>query len=366
MNINAAVLREPNTPFEIQTIQLDPPKKGEVLVNIAASGVCHSDWHLVTGATKHPMPVVAGHEGAGIVEEVGPGVHTVKPGDHVILNWAPDCGVCFYCQHGQPNLCGTFLRPIWAGTLLDGTPRLNSGGDPVYHFCGLATFADKAVVPQESCVPISKEVPLKAAALVGCAVATGVGAVLYTAEVRPGESVAVYGCGGVGLNIIQAAALSGAGSIIAVDTNPAKMEMAKAFGASHTLIANQKNWKQIHELTSGRGADVVFEAVGTPALQEEALRATRPGGTLVLVGLSSVKEPTNLSGAFITRQEKTVKGSYYGSVSIRRDFPLFLDWYRAGRLKLDELITQEYPLEEINEAYDAMLGGEVARGVVVF
>lgn len=366
MKVRAAVLSDQNQPFEVIELDLAEPREGEVLVRLAASGVCHSDWHLVTGATKHPLPVVAGHEGAGIVEAVGPGVNRVVPGDHVILSWSPACGHCFYCLNSKPNLCSSFIGPMWAGTMLDGTPRLSFKGQPVYHFCGLATFASKAIVAQESCIPISKDVPLDIAALVGCAVSTGVGAVFYTAGVRPGESVVVFGCGGVGLNILQAAALSGATTVIAVDTNPVKMDLARQFGATHTLLADADTRGKIKELTDGRGADYVFEAVGTPALQEEGLRTTRPGGTLVLVGLSSVKEPTNLPGAYITRQEKVIKGCYYGSVDTDRDFPLILDLYAAGKIKLDELVSHSYPLDQINDAYAAMLGGEVARGVLVF
>jgi len=201
MKIEAAVLLQPNTPLEIMELSLHEPLDGEVLVKMAASGVCHSDYHLISGATKHPLPAVLGHEGAGSVETVGKGVTRVKPGDHVVLNWAPACGTCFYCQHGKPNLCETFTAPIWAGTMLNGTTRLYRNRVPVYHYCGLATFAQYAVVPQESCVPVRRDVPLSAAALVGCAVATGVGATFYTAAVRPGESVVVVGCGGVGLNI---------------------------------------------------------------------------------------------------------------------------------------------------------------------
>jgi len=366
MKVQAAVLFDHSQPFVIEELDLGEPRQGEVRVRLAASGVCHSDWHLVTGATKHPMPVVAGHEGAGVVEAVGPGVHRVAPGDHVVLSWSPACGHCFYCLNSKPNLCDSFVGPIWAGTMLDGTPRLSLKGQPVYHYCGLASFAYQTVVAQESCIPIRSDVPLQIAALIGCAVATGVGAVFYTAGVRPGESVVVYGCGGVGLNILQAAALSGASTIIAVDTNPTKMTMAKQFGATHALLADGETRATIKELTDGRGADYVFEAVGTPALQEEGLRVTRPGGTLILVGLSSVKEPTNLSGAFITRQEKVIKGSYYGSVDTSRDFPLIVDLYMAGKLMLDQLVSQTYRLEEINEAYASMLGGEIARGVIVF
>jgi S-(hydroxymethyl)glutathione dehydrogenase / alcohol dehydrogenase len=367
MKINAALLIEPKTPFVIEQLTLDEPRAGEVLVKIAACGVCHSDWHLVTGATKHPMPAVAGHEGAGVVQAVGQGVTRIKPGDHVVLNWAPACGHCFYCQHEKPNLCDTFTDPIWNGVMLDGTPRLSrADGSPVYHYCGTASFAEYTVVPQESCIPIRKDVPLEVVSLVGCAVATGVGAAMYTAGVRPGESVVVYGAGGIGLSILQGALLCGASTIIAVDTNTAKMELARDFGATHTFIANDGTIQSIRELTGGRGADHVFEAVGVPAVQETALEAARPGGTLTLVGLSAMGTGTNLPGAVIVRQEKVIKGSYYGSVNSQRDFPLLIDLYVAGKLQLDKLVSKHYRLDQINEAYDEMLKGEIARGVIVF
>lgn len=364
--MKAAVLHEPGSPFVIEDLVLQDPRPGEVLVRLAASGVCHSDWHVVTGATRHPLPVVLGHEGAGVVEAVGEGVTRVQPGDHVILNWAPDCGTCFYCVRGQPNLCETFLRPIWAGTMLDDTTRLRIGGESVYHFAGLATFAERTVVLQEACVPIRKDVPLYVAALVGCAVTTGVGATTNTVRVRPGDSVVVYGCGGAGLNILQGAALCGAETIIAVDRVPAKMEIARSFGATHTLMAGDDTVQNIRNLTGGRGAEYAFEAIGIPAVQEEALRAVRPGGTLVLVGLAPMGTATNFPGALLTRQEKLVVGSYYGTANTQRDFPMLLDLYVAGKLKLDELISREYTLDEINQAYQAMLSGEAARGVIAF
>jgi NDMA-dependent alcohol dehydrogenase len=366
MQIQAAVLRAANTPFDIQTLTLDEPHTGEVLVKIAACGVCHSDYHLATGTTRHPMPVVCGHEGAGVVEAVGAGVTSIQPGDHVTLSWTPDCGECFYCRRGQPNLCETYTEPIWAGTMLDGTTRLHDNSDPVYAYCGLATFAEYVVVPQQSCVKIRKDIPLEVAALVGCAVATGVGAVLYTAGVRPGESVVVIGCGGVGLNTVQGAALCGAHPIIAIDTNQAKMTLACEFGATHTLLSDTNIREGVRALTDGRGADYAFEAVGVPVLQELALDLVRPGGMVVLEGLSAMGTGTNLPGAIITRQEKTVKGSYYGSVNPQRDFPLLLDLYSAGKLKLDQLISHTYHLEQINEAFETMLRGEIARGVIVF
>lgn len=366
MNIQAAVLHAPNTTFSIETLTLDEPRAGEAQVKIAACGVCHSDYHLASGTTRHPMPVVCGHEGAGVVEAVGAGVTRVQPGDHVALSWTPDCGRCFYCLRGQPNLCETYTEPIWAGTMLDGTTRLRLNGQPVYAYCGLATFAEYVVVPEQSCVKIRPDFPLEVAALVGCAVATGVGAALYTGGVRPGDSVVVIGCGGVGLNVIQGAALGGAAVIIAVDTNEAKMQLAREFGATHTLLSDASMVDRVRALTGGRGAEFAFEAVGLPALQELALDLIRPGGMVVLAGLSAMGTGTNLPGAVITRQEKTIKGSYYGSVHPQRDFPLLLDLYSAGRLKLDQLISRTYRLDEINDAFDTMLRGETARGVIIF
>jgi S-(hydroxymethyl)glutathione dehydrogenase/alcohol dehydrogenase len=366
MKIQAAVLFEPRKPFEILDLDLQDPGPGEVLVRIAAAGVCHSDYHLVSGATKHPMPVVAGHEGAGVVESVGPGVTSIRPGDHVILNWAPDCGHCFYCNRGKPNLCDTYTAPIWAGTMLNGSTRLTYGGRPVYHYCGLASFATHAVVPEQSCVVTRKDVPLTIAALVGCAVATGVGAAMYTADVRPGDSVAVFGCGGVGLCILQGAKLCAARTIIAIDRSAEKMEIARRFGATHTLLAGPEVIQTIRELTDGRGVEHAFEAVGLPEVQETALDAVRPGGNLILAGLSPMGTGTNLPGALLTRQEKTVKGSYYGSVHPRRDFPMLVELYRSGRLDLDQLISKQYTLPQINEAFAEMLAGRIARGVIVF
>ncbi len=365
MKIQAALLLEPNGRFVIEALDLQEPQAGEVLVKLAATGVCHSDWHVATGTTKHPLPCVAGHEGAGVVVAVGRGVTRVKEGDHVVLSWTPDCGECHYCQQGRPNLCETFTSPIWNGVMLDGTPRLSWNGQPVYHYCGTACFAQYTVVPQQSCVPVRRDVPLKVASLVGCAVATGVGAVLYTADVRPAQSVAVYGAGGIGLNIIQAAKLAGAHPIIAVDRTDAKLKIARQFGATHGALPDDA-LETIRSLTSGRGAEHVFEAVGRPSVQEVALEAVAAGGTLTLVGLAPMNTSTNLSGAAIVRQEKTVRGSYYGTVNPRRDFPMFLDWYAEGRLALDALVTREYRLEQINEAYSAMLTGEVGRGVIIF
>lgn len=379
--IRAAVLNAPKQPFVIEELDLDEPRRGELRVKLAACGVCHSDWHVASGDTKHPMPVVAGHEGAGVVEAIGEGVTDVQVKDHVVLSWAPACGRCFYCLRDQPNLCDTYTAPIWAGTMLDGSTRLSrtSSGKrkPVYSYCGTASFATHTVVPRASCVVIRNDAPLDHACLIGCAVATGVGAAMFTAAVKEGDSVVVFGCGGVGLNILQGAKLCGASTIIAVDVNDAKLAMASRFGATHAVrgtgnlpvsanSAHATVEQQIRDLTGGRGADHAFEAVGIPSLQERALDAIRPGGTLTLAGLSPMGSTTNFPAAVLARQEKTVKGSYYGSVNPQRDFPMLLDLYMSGKLKLDELISRRYALERINDAFADMLSGQAARGIITF
>jgi Zn-dependent alcohol dehydrogenase len=250
--------------------------------------------------------------------------------------------------------------------MLDGSTRLSKGGQPVYHFSALACFAERAVVPEQCCIPLNRQIPLTVAALIGCAVTTGVGAVLNTAKIRPGSRVAVFGAGGVGLSVIMGAQLAGAGQIIAVDKSEAKGDIAQAFGATDILMSSPEVVSSIRELTEGRGADYVFEAVGIPALQEQCLEAVRPGGTVVFVGISPMGSSTNLPGAIIARQEKTVMGSYYGSAHPARDFPRLADLYLRRKLDLDRLVSKTYRLEQINEAYADMLDGANARGVIVF
>jgi Zn-dependent alcohol dehydrogenase len=366
LQIKAAVFYEPHTPFVIETLDLAPPGPGEVLVKVAAAGVCHSDWHLMTGATKHVTPVVPGHEGAGVVVATGEGVARFKAGDTLCLSWAPSCGQCFYCLNDRPSLCGTYVGPVWAGTMLDGTTRLSRNGQPVYHFSSLACFADYIVVPQECCVPVPKDVPLTVAALIGCAVTTGVGAVLNTAKVRAGTSVVVFGAGGVGLSILMGARLAGASRLIVVDRVQEKLDLARAFGATDVLLGGAGVPEAIRAMTSGRGADYVFEAIGLPQVQEQCLECARPGGLIVLAGISPMGSGTNFPGAVLARQEKTVTGSYYGSANPARDFPLFTELYQRGKLDLDRLVSKTYPLEQINQAYADMLAGTVARGVIVF
>ncbi len=361
------MLHAAHRPFEIESLELEEPHAGEVLVQLKATGVCHSDWHLATGATSHPLPVVPGHEGAGIVEAVGQGVTTVGVGDHVSLNWAPSCGCCFYCLNGRPSLCETFVGPIWAGTMADGTTRLrDSSGRPVYHFSGLAAFAEKSVVSERSCVRMNPMIPFEVAALIGCAVTTGVGSALNTAKVTSGSSVVVFGAGGVGLSTIMGARLSGCHPIIAIDRSEDKLRVAQEFGASHSFGAGDGLVETVRGLTEGRGADTVFEAIGSPEVQELCLELVRPGGTLVLSGLAPMGSSTNFPSSAIARQEKAILGCYYGSANAARDFPLYGRMFLDGLLPLDQLVTKTYRLDEINEAYAEMLAGRLARGVVVF
>ena len=366
MQTRAAILHAPDRRFVVETLDLDPPKAGEVCVRMRAAGICRSDWHLATGATAHPMPVVAGHEGAGVVEAVGAGVERVKVGASVVLSWAPGCGRCFFCARERPALCETYTEAIWNGTLLDGTTRLRLGRQPVYHFCGLACFAEFAVVPEASVVPCPPELPPAVGALLGCAVTTGVGAVLNTAQVEAGASVAVFGVGGVGLSVVMGAAHAGADPILAIDRVAAREAEARAVGASDFLRAEGDVLGAIRQGTGGRGADYVFDTTGVPAVQEACLEAARPGGTVVLAGLAPMGSATNLPGAVITRQEKTITGSYYGTAVPERDIPRFADLYQRGRLPLDRLLTQTYRLDAINEAYADLDAGRLARGVILF
>ena len=374
MKTRAAVLWATNQPFQIEDLQLAPPGEDEVLVRMQAAGVCHSDWHVVTGDSKLPLPAVLGHEGAGVVEEVGKRVTHVQPGDQVILNWAPHCGACYWCTHERKCLCPSFTSVRWGGTQMDGTTRLSRRGAGVYQFCAVGCFADHVVTHKSSCVPVhSKEagksvIDPRVAALVGCAVTTGVGAVVRTAHVPRGASVVVLGVGGVGVSAVMGAAVAGAAPIIAVDRSATRCHAAMRLGATANIVANDgiDLAPRIRDLTHGRGADYVIEAVGLPAVQEQALTLVRPGGAVVLAGLSAMGSSTNLPGAIITRREIAVLGSYYGTSDPTRDFQIYLDWWRAGLLPLSSMVGTEYRLEAINEAYSELIRAEGGRGVIVW
>ncbi len=364
--MKAAVLYEPNTPLRVEELDLAPPQRGEVLVKIAAAGVCHSDYHIMVGDLAAPLPSVLGHEGAGVVEAIGEGVTVVQPGDHVILLFRANCGRCAFCSKGRPALCGTTRALRASGTMLDGTSRLSRNGEPIKHFTGVSCFAEKAVLLETSLVPIRKDVPLDIAALVGCSVMTGVGAAVNTAGVEPGSSVLVIGAGGVGLNVVMGAHLAGASPIVVADLNAAKLEMAHAFGATDVIDAGERDVVQAtREICGGEGADYAFEAIGLGKTALQAFNAVRRGGTAVMVGVARPDDTINVSAFDLLFQEKTLKGSFYGSTRPYHDMPRLLDLYKAGRLPLDKLLSRRYALDDINEAYRALIAGEVARSVVV-
>lgn len=365
--MRAAVLREVNRPLTIEEVELAAPGPGEVEVRLSAAGVCHSDWNVVTGATTNPLPAVLGHEGAGIVASVGEDVKAVAEGDHVVLSWLPSCGRCFYCTLGRPVLCDVATADMFRGTLPGGELRLSLDGRPVYHYSYLSAFAERCVVPEGCCVRVRADAPFEVAALVGCAVMTGFGAVVNRARVQPGSTVAVFGAGGVGLSAVMGAKLAGAAAVVAVDPVPFKRETALALGATHAADPGSDDvLGLLRDLTDGRGADVAVDSAGVPGLVAEAYASVRRGGTIVAVGIPPVGATTDLPGTALPREEKVVTGSFYGSCRPQVDMPLVIDLFMDGRLPLDRLVTRTYRLEEINDAFAAMNAGEVARGVVNF
>lgn len=364
--MKAAVLYEPNKPLVIEDLHIDPPKAGEVKVKVAANGACHSDLHVMTGDMRMPLPMVLGHEGAGVVAEVGAGVTSVKEGDHVVLSFNPVCGTCHYCTQGQPHLCET--RPRALGTLLDGTTRLRKNNEEVFHFAYTASFAEEAVVHESCAIKIREDIPLDRACFVGCGTMTGVGAAVNTANVQPGSSTVVVGCGGVGLNVIQGCALAGARQVIAVDLLDSKLEFAKTFGATHTINPGQDDaFKAVMELTGGRGADYAFEVISTPKTIELAFKMTGRGGVCTVVGVSPDGSRISINPNIFCLMEKRIQGSYYGSTRPRVDMPRLLDMYMDKKIKIDELVSKTFQLEQVNEAYDLLKeGGGVARSVIKF
>ncbi|MFL5691085.1 MAG: zinc-binding dehydrogenase [Ktedonobacteraceae bacterium] len=364
--MKAAILEAPATDLVVDRIDIQEPRSGEVLVRLAASGVCHSDLHVVHGTQTTPLPSVLGHEGAGSVEAVGPNVMSVKVGDHVVLSWTPYCGRCVFCLSGQPNLCSMVAATMSKGTLMDGTSRLTRSGKPVYHYSFISSFAEYAVVPESGCVVIEPNIPLDKAALVGCAVMTGVGAAINTARVQPGSVVAVMGAGGVGLNAIQGSRLAGAASIIAIDVNPTKLARARTFGATQVINSAKVNaLAAVRELTKGIGADYTFEAVGRPETMRQCWEMARSGGTVVMIGISPEGSELSLPANRVVREERRLLGSFYGSARPHIDMPMILNLYMAGKLMLDELVTHRFSLEQINEAVHALESGEAIRPVII-
>jgi S-(hydroxymethyl)glutathione dehydrogenase/alcohol dehydrogenase len=364
MRIQAAVLYGTGEPLRVEELSLGEPQAGEVLVRLAASGVCHSDYHTVTGQVPLPLPIVLGHEGAGVVEAVGPNVTSVHPGDHVILSWVAACGRCRLCLEGHSNICATAMAGD-DSLMMDGTTRLSARGQPIHHKARLATFADHAVVPEAATIQIRRDAPLDLAALVGCGVMTGVGAAIRTAKVAVGSTCVVIGCGGVGLNVIQGCALAGAKRIIGVDTHAAKEELARIFGATDFVDAATVNAVDaVRSLTDG-GCDYAFEVVGAARTTEQALEMTRPSGTAVVVGVPAQNARASIDINFLM-DGRTLTGTVYGSANLRVDIPMMVDLYMAGRLKLAELVTARRPLAEINEAFRDLVEGDGARTIILF
>ncbi len=361
--MKALITRDLNQ-YEVEEVTIDGPKAGEIAVKMGATGVCHSDLSVINGILPLPKPMVLGHEGAGVVSEIGEGVTGFEVGDHVVLSFVPNCGTCNFCHRQLPQFCEASIPH---GLMLDGTARVKKGDDDLLVMQFLGCMAEEAVVPAVSAVKIDKEIPLEKAALVGCGVMTGVGAVINTAGVEPGASVAVFGCGGVGLSIIQGARLTGAGTIIAVDLADNKLELARNFGATHTVNGgSEDSVGKCKELTGGAGPDYSFEAVGVPQLMVDANNATRRGGTTVIVGVGSLVDSVPFNAMMLSMDGKTIKGSFYGDTNFRADMPMLLDLYRAGKLNLDDMVSQTYSIDEAPQAFVDMEAGKNARGVIVY
>lgn len=361
--VKAAVMWNFNEPLKIESLKLKSPREDEVVVKVAASGVCHSDLSVLKMVLPVPPPVVLGHEGAGIVEEVGKGVKDLKPGDHVVLSWVENCGKCHYCIEGHDHLCDTGIRNAMAGQ----EAVFEKDGVDITRMAGVASFAERTVVRATAAIKIPDDVPLDRACLVGCGVMTGVGAAINTARIRPGQTVAVFGCGGVGLNVIQGAVLSGASKIIAVDLVESKLALARLFGATDTVNGKSTDpVDAIKSLTDGHGTDYAFEVIGMAAVIQQAFNAVKRGGKAVIVGVPRMGEEVALHGFSIPLEEKSVIGSLYGSANMRRDMPKLIELYMQKKLKIDELISKRIKLEDVNGAFEAMEKGEVARSVIVY
>ena len=362
----AVVFRELNKPVVVEEITIDSPKRGEVTVKMAACGVCHSDLSAVNGTIPLPPPLVLGHEAAGEVIEVGDGVTGLAVGDHVVSNFIYMCGTCRFCAGGRPVLCVEQGKALV--TPPEGTPRTHdAAGKPLGIFSGCGVMAEYATISMANVVKIDASIPLDRAALVGCAVTTGVGAVFNTAKVVPGSSVVVFGCGGVGLNAVQGAAIAGAQMIIAVDTVESKLVFAKTFGATHTLLLKpgEDPTRELKKMTGG-GADYAFECVGNGELSATAYKAIGRGGKAVIVGVARGSDMVSFKQPSMVFEEKSLQGSMFGSCVPRVDFPRMLGLYMAGKLKLDELITKRYGIDEAPQAFADMQSGKNARGVIVF
>ena len=363
--VKAVIARAVGEPVTVEEIEVEPPRHGEVTIRLAACGVCHSDLSATNGTINYPLPLILGHEGAGIVAEVGEGVRDLKPGDPVITSFVSMCGHCAYCQSGRPQLCVQSLQALY--TLPDGTVRTRDAkGEPLNVFCGCGVMAEHATLHGDNVIKIAAEMPFDRAALIACGVMTGIGAVTNTARLEAGCVAVVFGCGGVGLNTVQGCALAGARMIVAVDTRAENLALAMRFGATHAVDATTEQLgKSLYKLTGG-GADYAFDCVGLGKVTEQAWNVVKRGGMAVTVGIASGEDKVTLSTQRIAISEKTLTGSYYGSARPQQDVPRLIGLYQAGRLKLDELITRRYSIDEAPRAFADLQGGSAGRGVIVF
>lgn len=370
--MKAVVFRDPETRVAVAEVDLAAPKAGEVRVKIAAAGVCHSDLHVKRGEWEAPAPMVMGHEGSGVVVELGEGVTSLAVGDHVVLSWVPPCGECRYCLQGHEARCQKVANVINAkGSLFDGTSRLSlavedaEGGEPLHHYLGVSSYAEEVVVPASGAIKVRDDAPLDVIAVVGCAVATGVGAVMNTAAVEPGSTVAVIGCGGVGLNVVQGAKLAGAERIVAIDIVPEKTDMALQFGATDRIDSSERDAvEQLFELIPD-GVDYAFDAIGRTVTTEQAIRMLGLGGAAVIVGLPPTGARASFEPLVLAEADQRILGSNYGSVRPSIDIPALVDRYMDGQLKLDPLISGRRPLGEAAEALDDLEAGGVLRTLLI-
>jgi len=369
MDVRAAIAFAAGQPLEIETVQLDGPRHGEVLIEIMATGVCHTDKYTLSGQDPEGLfPAILGHEGAGIVRECGPGVTSVVPGDHVIPLYTPECRECSYCLSRKTNLCQKIRTTQGRGVMPDGTSRFSFKGKPILHYMGCSTFANFTVLPEISLAKIRTDAPFDKACYIGCGVTTGVGAVLFTAKVQVGETVVVFGLGGIGLNVVQGARMAGASQIVGVDLNPARETLARQFGLTHFVNPRDVPGDIVAHLVelTGGGADHSFECVGNTTLMRQALECAHKGwgkSTIIGVAAGGVEISTR---PFQLVTGRVWQGSAFGGARGRTDVPRIVDWYMDGRINIDDLITHTLPLERINEAFDLMASGESIRTVVVF
>lgn len=364
--MKAAVLRSYGQPLSIEDVDLLPPEQGEVMIRFAASGVCHSDMTRIEGKRPSALPIILGHEASGYIEEVGAGVTGLAKGDRVVMSFLYDCGRCFYCCSGRPNLCEVGREMLKNGTMPNGTTRLRRNGETIHHMV-VSSFAEYGVVPARCVVKIPDSIPMEAAALIGCAVLTGTGSVFNTAAVRPGDSVLVVGSGGVGLNVIQGAVIAGASIIAVSDLNPEKLALAHKFGATHVIDARTEDPITVaRSLTSGRGVDFAFEAIGHKTTIKQCYEAIRPGGKAIVVGVSEAGSCCEIEAITLAIHEKILTGSFYGGARPRLDVERLATLYDSGHLKLDELISRTYSLDQINDAFHDLHAGTLARGVILY